>query len=128
MAAVRRACERMGVEPLRMPSGAAHDTQMMARIAPAGMIFESGARAVGVDVGRLMRRVAWAEQWVEDQGASVDVGHHDKVLQPKPRRNERFSPAETAFAPRKDVLDFDVRLPRPARDGGQTANDRTRRP
>jgi N-carbamoyl-L-amino-acid hydrolase len=39
MAAVARACEHAGIEPLRMPSGAAHDTQMMARIAPAGMIF-----------------------------------------------------------------------------------------
>jgi N-carbamoyl-L-amino-acid hydrolase len=39
MAAVRHACGRLGVEPLVMPSGAAHDTQMMARIAPAGMIF-----------------------------------------------------------------------------------------
>lgn len=39
MAAVGRACEQAGIDPLRMPSGAAHDTQMMARIAPAGMIF-----------------------------------------------------------------------------------------
>jgi N-carbamoyl-L-amino-acid hydrolase len=39
MDAVRRACEHVAVEPLRMPSGAAHDTQMMARVAPAGMIF-----------------------------------------------------------------------------------------
>lgn len=39
MAAVEHACRRLDVTPLRMPSGAAHDTQMMARIAPAGMIF-----------------------------------------------------------------------------------------
>lgn len=39
MAAIERACEQNRVVPLRMPSGAAHDTQMMARIAPSGMIF-----------------------------------------------------------------------------------------
>lgn len=39
MAAVQRACDALEIPPLRMPSGAAHDTQMMARTAPAGMIF-----------------------------------------------------------------------------------------
>jgi N-carbamoyl-L-amino-acid hydrolase len=39
MSAVATACKRMDIEPLQMPSGAAHDTQMMARLAPAGMIF-----------------------------------------------------------------------------------------
>ena len=39
IAAVDRACQQLSIDPLRMPSGAAHDTQMMARIAPAGMIF-----------------------------------------------------------------------------------------
>ncbi|MEZ4353903.1 MAG: Zn-dependent hydrolase [Myxococcota bacterium] len=37
--AIERACRRLEIDPLRMPSGAAHDTQMLARLAPAGMIF-----------------------------------------------------------------------------------------
>lgn len=31
--------ERLGVASVRMPSGAGHDAQMLARICPAGMIF-----------------------------------------------------------------------------------------
>ncbi len=37
--AVARAGERLGARTLRMPSGAAHDTQMMASVAPVGMVF-----------------------------------------------------------------------------------------
>lgn len=39
MDAVRAASQDFDIEPLPMPSGAAHDTQMIASIAPAGMIF-----------------------------------------------------------------------------------------
>jgi len=39
MAAVSKACTTVGVSSFTLPSGAAHDTQMLARIAPAGMIF-----------------------------------------------------------------------------------------
>ncbi len=39
MAAVAGACEALSIEPLQMSSGAAHDTQMITRIAPSGMIF-----------------------------------------------------------------------------------------
>ncbi len=39
LSAVQSACDRLDVSPLPMPSGAAHDTQMIARVAPAGMIF-----------------------------------------------------------------------------------------
>jgi len=39
IAAVGRACDALEIEPLPMASGAAHDTQMMTRLAPAGMIF-----------------------------------------------------------------------------------------
>lgn len=39
MDAVRAASKDLDIEPLPMPSGAAHDTQMIAAIAPAGMIF-----------------------------------------------------------------------------------------
>ncbi len=39
MAAIGKACAGLGVAPTTMPSGAAHDAQMMANVAPAGMIF-----------------------------------------------------------------------------------------
>ena len=39
MAAVAKACARLSIDPLQMPSGAAHDTQMITHIAPSGMIF-----------------------------------------------------------------------------------------
>jgi N-carbamoyl-L-amino-acid hydrolase len=39
MDAIRGACGDFDVEPHPLPSGAAHDTQMLAAIAPAGMIF-----------------------------------------------------------------------------------------
>jgi N-carbamoyl-L-amino-acid hydrolase len=37
--AVARAAERRGLGSIRMPSGAGHDAQMMARLCPMGMIF-----------------------------------------------------------------------------------------
>ncbi len=37
--AISEAARELGVEPHMMPSGAAHDAQIMARIAPPGMIF-----------------------------------------------------------------------------------------
>ena len=37
--AIRSACQELELEPYPLPSGAAHDTQMIASIAPAGMIF-----------------------------------------------------------------------------------------
>jgi beta-ureidopropionase / N-carbamoyl-L-amino-acid hydrolase len=37
--ALRRAAERVGVSPRPMPSGAAHDAQMIASVAPIGMLF-----------------------------------------------------------------------------------------
>ncbi|MCL4847829.1 MAG: Zn-dependent hydrolase [Acidobacteria bacterium] len=38
-AAIERAAESLGLECLRMPSGAGHDAQMMATLGPMGMIF-----------------------------------------------------------------------------------------
>jgi N-carbamoyl-L-amino-acid hydrolase len=37
--AVRHAAQALDAETLQMPSGAAHDTQMMAAVAPVGMVF-----------------------------------------------------------------------------------------
>lgn len=37
--AVARVAERLGLTSLRLPSGAGHDAQMMARLSPMGMIF-----------------------------------------------------------------------------------------
>jgi len=39
ISAVEAAARELGLESLRMPSGAAHDTQIIASIAPAGMLF-----------------------------------------------------------------------------------------
>lgn len=39
MDAILNAAQSLGVEPLQMPSGAAHDTQIMANLTRAGMIF-----------------------------------------------------------------------------------------
>jgi len=38
-AAIERAASTMGLKTNRLPSGAGHDAQMMAQIAPMGMIF-----------------------------------------------------------------------------------------
>jgi N-carbamoyl-L-amino-acid hydrolase len=37
--AIERAAESLGLQTMRLPSGAGHDAQMMAQIAPMGMIF-----------------------------------------------------------------------------------------
>lgn len=39
MRAIQEGCEILGLRSHRMPSGAGHDAQMIARIAPVGMIF-----------------------------------------------------------------------------------------
>lgn len=39
MAAIEAAASELEMQTLHIPSGAAHDTQMVARVAPAGMIF-----------------------------------------------------------------------------------------
>jgi N-carbamoyl-L-amino-acid hydrolase len=39
LGAIEASARELGLSLLRMPSGAAHDTQQIARIAPAGMIF-----------------------------------------------------------------------------------------
>jgi beta-ureidopropionase / N-carbamoyl-L-amino-acid hydrolase len=41
METIRSAARQFGIEPLPMPSGAAHDTQIMATLTRAGMIFVS---------------------------------------------------------------------------------------
>jgi allantoate deiminase len=37
--ALAAAVTELGFEPLRLPSGAAHDAQMMAKLCPVGMLF-----------------------------------------------------------------------------------------
>ena len=39
IAAIQESADALSLETLRLPSGAAHDTQMVSRVAPAGMIF-----------------------------------------------------------------------------------------
>ncbi len=39
IAAVEQSASALGLQSLRMPSGAVHDTQIMASMAPAGMLF-----------------------------------------------------------------------------------------
>ncbi len=46
MSAVKSAAETLGLRYHTMPSGAGHDAQMMARIAPMGMIFVPSAQGV----------------------------------------------------------------------------------
>jgi N-carbamoyl-L-amino-acid hydrolase len=36
---IERACAKLGLSSKRLPSGAGHDAQMMAQLAPMGMIF-----------------------------------------------------------------------------------------
>lgn len=63
--AVRSACDDFGVEPLPMPSGAAHDAQMIASIAPAGMIF------VPSRGGRSHSAAEWTAPADIERGANV---------------------------------------------------------
>ncbi len=63
--AIERSIKKRGIEPRRMPSGAAHDAQMIASIAPIGMIFTP---SVG---GRSHSAAEWT-QW-EDVELAADV-------------------------------------------------------
>jgi len=65
MDAVRSACTHLGLDPLAMPSGAAHDAQMIARIAPAGMIF------VPSRMGRSHSPAEWTSPADIERGANV---------------------------------------------------------
>ncbi len=44
--AVEAAARRRGHDVLRMPSGAGHDAQMIARMCPAGMVFVPSVRGI----------------------------------------------------------------------------------
>jgi N-carbamoyl-L-amino-acid hydrolase len=44
--AIERSAKRLGLATQRMPSGAGHDAQMMARLSPMGMIFVPSVRGV----------------------------------------------------------------------------------
>lgn len=46
VALVERTAARLGHRARRMPSGAGHDAQMLARVCPAGMIFTPSARGI----------------------------------------------------------------------------------
>lgn len=52
---IRQAADRLGLRHLTMPSGAGHDAQIVARIAPVGMIFVPSRRGIshapGEDTG-----------------------------------------------------------------------------
>ena len=65
IAAFDRAARGLGYDPLRMPSGAGHDTQFMAEFARAGMIFVPSVGGVSHAPGELTH---WADV---DAGAQV---------------------------------------------------------
>ena len=65
LGAVRAACATFDIEPLAMPSGAAHDAQMIASIAPAGMIF------VPSRAGRSHSPAEWTSPADIERGANV---------------------------------------------------------
>lgn len=65
MAAVGKACAKLSIDPLPMSSGAAHDTQMISRIAPAGMIF------VPSRGGRSHSPAEWTAPTDLERGANV---------------------------------------------------------
>jgi N-carbamoyl-L-amino-acid hydrolase len=67
-AAIERAATRRGLRHLRLPSGAGHDAQMMARLGPMGMIFVPSA-------GGISHSPRESSRW-EDcaQGADVLLG------------------------------------------------------
>jgi N-carbamoyl-L-amino-acid hydrolase len=44
--AIERSAKRLGLASRRMPSGAGHDAQMMARLSPMGMIFVPSVRGI----------------------------------------------------------------------------------
>jgi N-carbamoyl-L-amino-acid hydrolase len=43
---VERTAQRLGLSTMRMPSGAGHDAQMLARLAPTGMVFVPSHRGI----------------------------------------------------------------------------------
>ena len=45
-AAIENAADGLGLRHTRLPSGAGHDAQMMARIAPAAMVFVPSVRGI----------------------------------------------------------------------------------
>lgn len=65
MEAIRASCDDFDLEPLPMPSGAAHDAQMIASIAPAGMIF------VPSRGGRSHSPAEWTSPADIERGANV---------------------------------------------------------
>ena len=65
MEAIRGACATFEIDPLPMPSGAAHDAQMIAAIAPAGMIF------VPSRGGRSHSAAEWTSPADIERGANV---------------------------------------------------------
>jgi N-carbamoyl-L-amino-acid hydrolase len=65
MQSVREAAKDLGVEAMQLPSGAAHDTQMMARIARAGMVF------VPSQGGRSHSAAEWTAWSDIESGANV---------------------------------------------------------
>jgi N-carbamoyl-L-amino-acid hydrolase len=62
---IREAATELGLPTHDMPSGAAHDAQIMARVVPAGMIFVPSAG------GRSHRRDEWTEWDYLEGGANV---------------------------------------------------------
>jgi N-carbamoyl-L-amino-acid hydrolase len=67
-AAIERAANRLGLKHRRLPSGAGHDAQMMARLGPMGMIFVPSVGGVSHSPRELSR---WEEC---AQGADVLLG------------------------------------------------------
>jgi N-carbamoyl-L-amino-acid hydrolase len=43
---VQTTAERLGHRVMRLPAGAGHDAQMLARICPAGMVFTPSVRGI----------------------------------------------------------------------------------
>ncbi len=68
VALVERTAERLGHSVLRLPSGAGHDAQMLARICPTGMIFVPS-------IGGLSHNIA-EETAPDDLAAGADVLLH----------------------------------------------------
>lgn len=62
---IEGAAKALGLGSHRMPSGAGHDAQVMARVADAGMIF------VPSEGGRSHRRDEWTDWKLLEQGANV---------------------------------------------------------
>ena len=67
-AAIERASGALGLKTMRLPSGAGHDAQMMAKIAPMGMIFVPSVAGVSHSPKELTR-------WTDcENGANVLAG------------------------------------------------------